>query len=176
MHLSVLRKYITEGMIQIIADTPLDGFDKIYTIRPNGKISCETTVLSIIKHRNFQEGNCRGFLEIQISTNQNLIDFHIHSIFYSKNKEEPLSLMELSKKKKSKEHSLFFFEKHTIQPELDCMSYLQELKRTDDFICLDYPNKNMYQQVRVTIIQNTKEVIIAFHDSYQNLSFYKTIL
>ena len=81
----------------------------------------------------------------------------------------------IKKKKKSKEHGLFLFEKHTINPELDCMTFLQELKRSDNFISLDYPNKNMYQQIRITIIQNKEEVIIAFHDSYRNLSIYKNI-
>ena len=164
---------MTDGMMQIIPDTPLNGFDRIYSLIPNGKISCEKEVLSIIKKRNFQEGNCRGFLEIQISSNQNLIDFHIHSIFYLK--KESLSIMKFYKKKKSKEHGLFLFEKHTINPEFDCMTFLQELKRSDNFISLDYPNKNMYQQIRITIIQNKEEVIIAFHDSYRNLSIYKNI-
>ncbi len=187
MRLPIIRKYIADGMMQILPMKPQEGFNHVYTVLPNGNISCEDSIKSKIKNQTFQEGNKDGFLEIEISKNENLIDFYIHSIFYSKNiaknskdeyKEELLlsSLTDLSKKKKSKDHSLFLFKQFNLQPELDCMSFLNELDRHDDLIVYDYPNKNIYQQVRVSIIHNTKEVIVAFHNSYHNLLIYKTKL
>jgi len=32
--------------------------------------------------------------------------------------------------------------------------------------------KLMYQQIQVSIINNTKELLIAFHDSFQNRTIY----
>ena len=56
------------------------------------------------------------------------------------------------------------------------MSFLNELDRQDYFTSYDFQFKNIYLQVRVSIIHNTKELILAFHDSYQNLSIYTTKL
>jgi hypothetical protein len=83
-------------------------------------------------------------------------------------KDQGLSLMGLSEKMTSKEHTLFFFEQFTLQPELDCEVFLKEMKNSNKIIALDIPNKTMYLQVGISIIHNSDNLIIAFHDTYHD--------
>ena len=177
-----IRRHLAQEIMTILPETPEPGFNTIYTLIPSGGISCELSVLAEISNRGFEEGNRCGYLEIEISRTNNSINFHAHSIFYYKNKsktpstsyeEDHLSLLYVNNNRKSKEHSLFYYQQYNLKPEIDCYAFLQELKRTDDYSSYDMQNKNIYQQIRVSIIHNTKELIIAFHDSYQNLKIYK---
>lgn len=176
-----LRKHLSEGILTVIPAQPHPGFDCVYSIIPNGTISCDAEVLSIISTKGNPIENCSGYLEIQIRQHNHLIDFHIHSIFYSKTieknsnndtEESNLRISECLKARKSKAHSLFLFNQYPINPDIDCKHFLNELKRYEELISFDMQQKLMYQQIQVSIINNTKELLIAFHDSFQNRTIY----
>jgi len=177
------KRLLDEGIMTILPERHEVGFNHTYTIIPSGLISCDTNVLYEISNRAFKDGNQSGFLEIEISRAEKLINFHAHAIFYNKNKsktpsktyeEDRFSQIYANNKRKSKEHLLFLFQQYNLKPEINCTSFLQDLERTDTCSSYDMQNKNVYQQIGVSIIHNTKELIIVFHDSYKNIKIYKT--
>lgn len=185
MLLPNFRRYIANGMMQVVPKKPHQGFNKIYTIAPSGKISCENSVIKKIKKQNFHHLNNSGFLEIEFKKNKNWIDFHIHSIFFHKkitqyasdeNDNGSLSFSAFSDKKKAKAHCLLFFEQYNIQPEMDSNIFLKTIAQNINLFAYDIQNKNMYLQIRVNIIYNSKEVILTFHDSNEQLINYKTLV
>ncbi|MGL2963906.1 hypothetical protein ACSVH2_08830 [Flavobacterium sp. RSB2_4_14] len=180
MRSSIFKKYFAEGLLTLIPEKPFDGFNHIYTIIPNGKISFEDTVISEIKSNSDKEENCTGFFEIETYKKADLINFHVHNIFNQKNKSKENDMTNLSgfssshNSMKCKNHTLFYFVQYNLKSEMNCQEFLEELNRTIDLFSFDMQNKIVYQQVKVSIINNTKEQLIVFHDDYQNLLIYKT--